>query len=115
VVKLIKIDEKEIWMRADGATPFLYKACFNEDLIKIFTAAADGAETDTDSMVKKLAYVMAKQNEQPDPTQIKLSFNEFLLWVCQFEPLALSMAAEDIIAVYVDTTKTTSIAKKKTD
>lgn len=115
MTKEIIVDGASIPMRADGATAFLYKQCFNEDLIKIFTGAANGAEIDSDSMGKKLAYVMTKQAAEPDPTKVKLSFNDFLLWVCKFEPLALSMAGEEIIGLYVANTKTESIAKKKSD
>lgn len=116
MVKQVEIDGKPYTMRADGATPFLFKQCFNEDLIKIFAgAAAENPDLDVDGMTKKLAYVMVKQAEQPDPTKIKVSFNDFLLWVCTFEPLSLSMATEDIISVYIDTTQTTSVAKKNTE
>lgn len=115
MIREVIINEKPYMMRADGATPFLFKSCFNEDLIKVFTGAVDSDDVDSDGMVKKLAYVMVKQNEQPDPTKIKLSYNDFLLWVCTFEPLDLTMASDEILAVYIDTTKTTSIAKKNSE
>lgn len=116
MVKQVEVDGVSYGMRADGATPFLFKSCFGQDLIKIFTgAAAENPDVDIDGMAKELAYVMVKQAEQPDPTKIKLSFNDFLLWVSKFEPLSLSMASEDILAVYVDTTKTSSVAKKNSD
>lgn len=111
----IIIEEVAYPMRADGATAFLYKQCFNEDLIRLFTGAADGEEVDADGMGKKLAYVMTKQAEQPDPTKVKLSFNDFLLWVCKFEPLSLSIAGDAIIGLYVEQTKPTSAAKKKSE
>lgn len=115
MTKDVIVSGEAITMRADGATAFLYKQAFNEDLIKIFSGYADGADVDTDAMGKKLAYVMTKQAEQPDPTKVKLSFNDFLLWICKFDPLALSMAGDDIIGVYMANIQTDSAAKKKDD
>lgn len=111
----IIVSGESIPMRADGATAFLYRQCFGEDIIKMFTGAADGADIDTDSMGKKLAYVMTRQAEQPDPTKVKLSFSDFLLWVCSFDPLDLSVAGEEIIGLYIDNKRTESSAKKKND
>ena len=37
MIKTIKIGDHDVEMRADGATPYLYKSAFGGDLISFFT------------------------------------------------------------------------------
>ena len=114
MIETIIIGNKSIEMRADGATPFLYKQAFGKDLIKIFADAMEGADTAVASeMASELGFVMAQQAKSPDPLNVNLSKGEFMKWLSQFEPLDLATSSIDIINLYIGTYKTDSTAKKK--
>lgn len=110
----IKIGNHDIELRADGATPFLFKQAFNKDLIKIFADASNEQDTAAaGSIASELGFVMAQQAKSPDPLHVDLSQGAFMTWLSQFEPLDLVYQAMDIINVYLSTYKTDSTAKKK--
>lgn len=111
MIKKITIGEHEVEMRADGATPYLYKAAFKGDLISYFTNP--GNEGDNADMATKLAYVMARQAECPNPREIQLSEDDMIDWLVNFGPMDIALAAEEILLFYMGTTLTTSTAKKK--
>lgn len=114
MTEVIIIGDKPVEMRADGATPFLYKQAFSKDLIKIFSDATDGADTAVASeMAAELGFIMAQQAKSPDPLKVTLAKSEFMQWLVQFEPLDLATSAIDIIDLYISTYKTDSTAKKK--
>lgn len=116
MIETIIIGNKSVEMRADGATPFLYKQAFSKDLIKIFADATEGADTAVASeMASELGFVMAQQAKSPDPLNVNLSKGEFMKWLSQFEPLDLATSSIDIINLYIGTYKTDSTAKKKDD
>lgn len=116
MTEIINIGDKAVEMRADGATPFLYKQAFSKDLIKIFSDATEGADTAVASeMASELGFVMAQQAKNPDPLNVNLSKGEFMKWLSQFEPLDLATSSIDIINLYIGTYKTDSTAKKKDD
>lgn len=114
MVDNIKIGEKEIEMRADGATPFLYKQAFGKDIIKIFMDANENENyAEANDLSAELGFVMAQQAKSPDPLNVNLSKGEFMRWLSQFEPLDLTADGMAIIDLFVGTLKTDSIAKKK--
>lgn len=113
MIKTIKIGDKDVAMRADGATPYLYKLAFGGDLISYF--ANPGDEGDNADMANKLAYVMARQAEEPHPASIKLSEADMVDWLTQFGPLDITLAAQDVLQLYLGTTVSTSTAKKNSD
>lgn len=116
MTEIINIGDKAVEMRADGATPFLYKQAFSKDLIKIFSDATEGADIVAASeMASELGFVMAQQAKSPDPLNVNLSKGEFMKWLSQFEPLDLATSSIDIINLYIGTYKTDSTAKKKDD
>ena len=116
MIETIIIGNKSVEMRADGATPFLYKQAFNKDLIKIFSEASDTGDASAASDVaSELGFIMAQQAKSPDPLQVNISRAEFMKWVSQFEPLDLAYNSMDIINLYVGTYQTDSTAKKKTE
>ena len=114
MIDIIKIGEKEIEMRADGATPYLYKQAFGKDLIKIFLNANEGMDlAEANEATAELGFVMAQQAKSPDPLKVNLSRGEFMNWLTQFEPLDLSNSGDDIVGLFVGTYKQDSTAKKK--
>lgn len=114
MIDIIKIGEKEIEMRADGATPFLFKQAFNKDIIKIFSDASENdGIAEAGSLASELGFVMAQQAKNPDPLTVDLSKGTFMKWLMQFGAIDLPYAAMDIINLYMGTYKTDSSAKKK--
>ena len=114
MTELVRVGNKDVQLRADGATPFLYKQAFGKDLLKIFSEASgtDDAAVVSD-LASELGFVMAQQAKSPDPLKVDLSRGAFMGWLVEFEPLDLTNAAMDIVNVYLGTYNTDSIAKKK--
>ena len=114
MTETIKIGEHEIALRADGATPFLFKQAFGKDLIKIFSEASNEQDVAAaGSIASELGFVMAQQAASPDPLHVDLSQGAFMKWLTQFAPLDLVYQSMDIINVYLGTYRTDSVAKKK--
>ena len=110
----LKIGKFDVELRADGATPFLYKQAFKKDLIKIFSEAFQNEDVEIAGDIgPELGFVMAQQAASPDPLHVDLSHGNFLNWVSQFEPMDLINSAMDIINIYLSTYETDSTAKKK--
>ena len=103
--KKVEIDGRDIELSANAATPFRYKQVFNKDLLQILgnetRAEAEGVET-----VTELCFIMAKQAEKADMN--RLTYDEFISWLEEFSAMAFINAAEDILSVYMDSTKGTS-------
>ena len=110
----IRIGDKEVQFRADGATPYLYKQAFGKDLLKIFSDASKTEDAAVASEIaSELGFVMAQQAKNPDPLKVDLSRGTFMQWLMAFEPLDLTVNALEIINVYLGTYNTDSVAKKK--
>lgn len=116
MIETITIGNKSVEMRADGATPFLFKQAFQKDLLKIFSDTnISGDAAEISELVAELGFVMAQQASSPDPLQVNLSKGEFMRFLMQFEPLDIANAGEYIINLYIGTFQTDSVAKKKID
>lgn len=116
MIETIKIGEKEVLLRADGATPFLYKQAFGKDLLKIFSEAGNTEDAAVASeTASELGFVMAQQAKSPDPLKVDLSRGAFMQWLVEFEPLDLAVNSMEIINVYLGTYNTDSTAKKKAE
>ena len=102
MIKTLTIDGREIQFTANAATPFRYKQIFHRDLFQIL-GNEEKAETEGVEAVTQLAYVMAKNAEGADMN--KLNDNDFIAWLEGFSPMAFINAAEDILAVYMDSTQ----------
>lgn len=105
MVKTIKIDDKEIKLTANAATPFRFRQMFKKDLFQILgneeKAEAEGVET-----ISELAFIMAKQAEGADMS--KLAEDEFYTWLEGFGPMAFIENAEEILGIYTASEKTTT-------
>ena len=116
MIETIIVGNKSVEMRADGATPFLYKQAFKKDLIKIFSEAFQNEDVEiVGDIGPELGFVMAQQAASPDPLHVDLSQGTFFNWLSQFEPMDLINSAMDIINIYLSTYETDSTAKKKDD
>ena len=111
----IKIGDKKVPMLANGATPIRYRMVFGKDVITEF----QNADTDSGkaaSSVTELAFIMNKAAEaQENKASLStLNMDTFVEWLEQFEPLDITLAAEEIVGLYMGNGKGLSEAKKKT-
>lgn len=114
MIETVRIGDKDVDLRADGATPFLYKTAFNKDLLKMFVdASATENAAIAGEIASELAFVMAQQAKSPDPLKVDLSRGAFMQWLTEFEAMDLTAAAMDVINVYLGNYSTDSTAKKK--
>ena len=102
----ITIDGKEVELAANAATPFRYKQVFKQDLFSIL-GNEEKAETQGVEAVTQLAYIMSKQAEKADMN--KLNYDEFLIWLEEFGPMAFVNSAEEIMNTYMESTVGTSM------
>ena len=103
--KKVTIEGNEIEFAANAATPFRFKQVFKKDLFAIL-GNEQKAETEGVEAVTQLAFIMAKQAEKADMT--KLTEDGFIEWLEGFGPMAFVNSAEDILAVYMDSTTGTA-------
>jgi hypothetical protein len=110
----IKVGEKSIPMLANGATPIRYRMVFGKDIMTEFNKVNDDEGKATDSL-SELAFIMAKAAEAQSEHKPMATLNQesFIDWLEQFEPLDLTLAAEDIINLYLGNEETLSEVKKK--
>lgn len=107
---VVKAGDHEVEMAADAASIYYYRKVFQEDFLKLTQAG----EENTD-VFQKMGYIMAMQAKYKDKREElqKLSFDSFIAWLGDFEPLDLILATERIMEIYYQQAATTSKAKKK--
>ena len=109
----IIIGSKTVPMLANGATPIRYRMTFRKDLISEFENIQKGEGVSTS--ISELAYIMAKAAESQNdkkPMAI-LNIEDYIEWLEQFEALDITMAAEEIVSLYMGNEEQLSEAKKK--
>lgn len=106
----ITAGDKQIEMAADAASLYYYRKVFQEDFLKL---TQDG--DDNTDLFQKMGFIMAMQAKYKDkPSELqKLTFETFLTWLSEFEPLDLILATQQIMDIYYQQAATTSKAKKK--
>lgn len=102
----ITIDDINVGMAANAASPFVYKTVFREDFLRKCTEAAP----DPDLYVK-MGFVMAMQAEKGTQEVLKLKELDFINWLEQFTPMGPLLAAKDIADLFQKTRETTSVPK----
>lgn len=110
----IKIGDLTIPMLANGATPIRYRMVFGKDIISEFQNAGNDAGIISES-VSELAFVMNKAAEAQNEGKSMTNLNQdsFVEWLEQFGTLDVTMAAEDIVDLFMNNEKTSSEVKKK--
>lgn len=107
----IHIGDKDVGMLANAASPYIYKQVFQEDLLQKFTNM--GKDPDN-SVGEKMGFIFTKQAETSDVSELmKLTMNDFLEWLEDFDPLDILMASEEIVSLYQKQKKGTSAPKKQ--
>ena len=108
----VRIGEKDVPMMAMASVDVYYRNIFHEDPIKLQTKDPD--EGDLINFVMKMGFVMAKFAEVKDRKEMnKLTEDNFLDWLDQFDRADYLQALGDIRMTYEGQTVTASDAKKK--
>lgn len=129
--KEIKVGVSVMPFKATALTPVLFKSIFGQDWLKICSQAAKeadrierekkeaaerGEEWNGDEVssiadhIPELAYIMNKQGAGENPWA--LSKEGFYEWLDELEPTDILKAAPDILTLYNQQKKTSSVPKK---
>ena len=112
MVKTVLIGIKEVELAANAATPIRYASFFHEDPMKMFNEVQkNGADADASGLIMRLCFVMAMQAKRRDLS--RMSEEDYLTWLEDFEIMDFVDAANDIMAVYLGNKNMFSDLKKK--
>lgn len=111
--KEIQIGEKTIAFLSNGVTPLFYKQLFKKDLLQ--TLKGNGEWDIVGDHIPELAFIMAMQAREGITTAelMKLSYENYIEWLSQFEALDLTMHGGDITNVYISDSIPSAEPKKK--
>lgn len=108
----IKIGTHEVELAANAATPIRYASVFHEDPMKMFNEVQkNGADADASGLIMRLCFVMAMQAKRKDLSRV--SEEDYITWLEDFEVMDFVDAANDIMAVYLGNKNMFSDPKKK--
>ena len=111
MLKEIMIGANNVKFLSNGATPLFYKQIFKSDLLKQLNG--DGLEIASDK-IPELGFVMAKQAEEHTiADMMKLSYESYIEWLSQFEPLDVVLKSAEIANVYLSDSIPSEEPKKK--
>jgi hypothetical protein len=102
--KTIMLDGREVRVEMSADTLRVYRKEFGRDLMKDMMAVKDELDLE---MVENLFYVCAAACDPEIPPIDD--------WLKQYSPFALYQASQELIAMWVDSNKTTTQRKKKAD
>ena len=107
----IRIGDKDVGMLANAASSYIYKQVFHEDLLKKFQEMG----TDLDAQIgEKMAFIFAKQAEVQSPAELmKLTLDDFLEWLSEFDPLDIFLESDKIADLYQRQKEGTSNPKEE--
>lgn len=99
---------------ANAATPFRFKSIFGQDLIVLFQTFNTDEAYDID-FVSQLAFVMAMQaqGKTGGVDMEKINKESMLSWLEQFDSFSLYEKANEVLSIYLGSSKITSVEKKK--
>lgn len=117
----VKIGSVEVEMLANAASPIFYKRLFHEDFLvqlqDLQQTLVDDNGTMTihgdTSIFGQMGFIMAKQAEMSDAQLLNLKLEDYIVWLSQFDPMALINAVGDITQLYTSQEKASVQAKKK--
>lgn len=109
----INIGAKEVELAANAATPIRYASVFHEDPMKMFNEIqkTDDAEGSASGLIMRLCFIMAMQAKRKDLSRV--SEEDYITWLEDFEVMDFVDAANDIMAVYLGNKNMFSDPKKK--
>ena len=105
----IKLGVNDVEMVANAASPFIYRSIFKEDFL-----AKTQEENPDAGIIQKMGFVMVNQAKTGKMSELlSLTYDDFLEWLTQYDPLDLIEASGDISDLYMAQTKTLSNPKEK--
>lgn len=109
----IQLGDKTISFLSNGVTPLFYKQLFGKDLLN--TLKNNGEWDIVGDHIPELAFIMAMQAREgiTAADMMKLSFDNYIEWLSQFEALDITMHGGEITAVYISDSIPSSEPKKK--
>lgn len=112
--KELNIGGKQIKFLSNGVTPLFYKNLFGKDLLKSMKSDDGGWDIVGDN-IPELAFIMAKQAEDGIKAAdlMKLSFEQYIEWLSQFDALDITMHGAEITNIYIADSIPSAEPKKK--
>lgn len=112
----VLIGGKSVRMHANAATPLRYKMIFGKDIIVEINRMNKGLidEGELIELTGQIAFVMNMQAEKTRDQLSKITKNEYLDWLEEFDgAMVFANAAEAIMNVYLGNEKGDSSSKKE--
>ena len=106
----ITVGKESIPMKATAATPIRYRHVFKKDVLNELSTVGENSALAIDT-ISQLAFIMAQAASGADMN--KLNEDVYVSWLEQFEPFDITNASEDIVDLYIGSTKGMSEVKKK--
>lgn len=110
---IVKIGSTEVGMLANAASPIIYKQLFHKDFLRQMTQLQGGNEIDGLELFAEMGFVMAMQHENPWEEIRKLTEDDYIEWLAQYDPNDVLIASEEIANLYNGQSKTLSASKKE--
>lgn len=109
----ITINDKEIGLVANAASPYLFRQTFHEDFIQ---QIQEGSQDIQLELFTKMCFIMAKQAETTDFKALsQLNEKEFYEWLTMFDAMDIALEIPKIMDIYFANAITTSAPKKRAD
>lgn len=112
----VLIGGKSVRMHANAATPLRYKMIFGKDIIVEINRMNKGLidEGELIELTGQIAFVMNMQAEKTRDQLAKITKNEYLDWLEEFDgAMVFANSAEAIMNVYLGNEKGDSSSKKE--
>lgn len=109
----IQLGDKTVSFLSNGVTPLFYKQLFKKDLLQ--TLKGNGEWDIVGDHIPELAFIMAMQAKEgvTAADMMKLTYENYIEWLSQFEALDITMHGGEITAVYIADSIPSAEPKKK--
>lgn len=114
--RTITIGTHDVEMVANAASPIFFKRAFREDFHALRQKLSAGNTESPEVLAQitelftRMGYIMAKQAEAPNGIP-EASEDDFIFWLMQFAPTDMDAANQDIVLLYHESEKGTSVPK----
>lgn len=118
MLKSINVGKQPLELLSNGATPIRYKLTFKNDLMVELNQMNNGKKDEAEvvDIVSRLAYIMAQQAQSQttgDKSIItKMSFDNYIEWLENFEAMDFIFASTEVINLYLGQSEGDSKPKK---
>ena len=102
--RTIKIDGKEIQLKATGATPVFFQELFKQDMLKLLGGAttAESSEDIPFDILGKMCFVMALQGAGASFNEFEnVTDRDFVIWLDQWSFSGLIGATQEILEAFL--------------